>query len=167
MQFLPKNTLATWTGITLMMILSVSLNAQNARITLKMPKKSGYAISLVAEKLRYYDSPAIGLTDVEYQNFGVFDDSTKAWAIAELPLSEPQLVHLNFTDAGPTMGQSAGSPNRLLFISPGDKLTIPKNSCATVSKKIITNTCHCLAIGPCAWTIRACCPKLTASKRPV
>lgn len=110
-----------------------SVEAQNARITLKMPKKSGYAVSLVAEKLRYYDSPAIGLTDVAYENFGVFDDSTKAWAIAELPLSEPKLVHLNFTDVGPTMGQNIGSPNRLLFVSPGDKLTITIHPDKTLS----------------------------------
>jgi hypothetical protein len=107
------------------LFLSLAANAQTAQILLKLPPNNDFIISLTAEKVRYLDAPSIGLTDVEFLNIGVFDDSTKQWAKTEFALKEPQVVRLNIVNKRKVNAyKSQEGVNYLLFISPNDNLTI-------------------------------------------
>ena len=104
------------------------LKAQNAQITLKMaPEATNFSVSLVTEKVKFQPSPAIGLADVEFLNIGYFEITNQKVANAEVELTEPQLVRLQIvpTAAGASAYQPVSqSFNRVLFISPNDKLTV-------------------------------------------
>lgn len=109
-------------------LVSHTLLAQTAQITLRMPSDSiHFSVSLMTEKVRYVSSPAIGLTDVEFLNIGYFDITTQRAAMTEFELKEPQIVRIQLipkSQNSVTWPPKAPSHNRLLFISPNDKLTI-------------------------------------------
>ena len=110
------------------LLFAPNLKAQNAQITLKMaPEAANFSVSLVTEKVKFQPSPAIGLADVEFLNIGYFEITNQKVANAEVELSEPQLVRLQIipTAAG-AMPYQPINPcfNRVLFISPNDKLTV-------------------------------------------
>lgn len=104
---------------------SLVAEAQKAHITLKLPQKRDFTVSLTTEQVRYHEAPSIGLTDMEFLNIGYFDDSTKQWAMTEFELKEPQVVRLDLISKKIVTGQNPSSNgSRLLFISPNDSLTI-------------------------------------------
>ncbi len=116
------------------LFLSLTAKAQTAQILLKLPQNNDFIVSLTAEKVRYLDAPSIGLTDVEFLNIGVFDDSTKQWAKTEFKLKEPQVVRLNIVNKRTVNAyKSREGVNYLLFISPDDKLTIGINPNKTLT----------------------------------
>jgi hypothetical protein len=111
-------------------LLSATLFAQTAQITLKTPKGSHFMLSLATEQVRYHEAPSIGLTDMEFLNIGYFDDTTKQWAMTEFELKEPQIVRLNINSkaqAFVTGQRPVQRSNYVLFVSPNDKLTITIN----------------------------------------
>ncbi|MFN4147212.1 MAG: peroxiredoxin family protein [Runella sp.] len=106
---------------TCLFLVSLCSYAQTAKITLKFLDKNDCMVSFVGEKIEYNPSPAIGLTDIKYQNFGVFDDSTKKQGVLELEIQQPLLVRMALIPYQANKGQAS---NHLLFLSPKDDLTI-------------------------------------------
>jgi hypothetical protein len=112
-------------------LMSTSVWAQSAHITLKMPIGSNFRVSLTTEQVHHHEAPSIGLTDMEFFNIGYFDDTTKQWAMTEFELKEPQIVRLNINS--PSIQRTQQRSNYLLFISPNDKLIIKINADKTLA----------------------------------
>ena len=108
-------------------LISTSIIAQTAQITLKTPVGSNFMLSLATEQVKHHEAPSIGLTDMEFLNVGYFDDTTKQWAVTEFELKQPQIVRLNINAKLQSAAYIQRNPQRsnyVLFISPNDKLTI-------------------------------------------
>ena len=114
----------------LLVFFSLTVWAQSvARITLKAAANAKDVYAFTLERVRFHETLGVGLAETQLDPVGVFDLSEVKEATIPVEIDQPALVRLaispknNASDANPG-GRRDGSRTQLLYLAPGDELTI-------------------------------------------
>lgn len=108
--------------------------AQNpAKITIKSANTTDNVYTLTLERPRFHETLGVGLSDTEFEPVGLFDLREQKEGTSTVNISEPALVRLVRTPKTAATSANPGgvrneSRTYLLYIVPGDKLTINLDS---------------------------------------
>ena len=108
--------------------------AQNpAKITIKAVENTNYKYSLTLERPRFHETLGVGLSDTEFEPVGTLDLRDEKEGTVSVDISGPALVRLVRTPTTAATNANPGgvrneSQTYLLYVVPGDKLTINLNS---------------------------------------
>ncbi|GAB3163692.1 TlpA family protein disulfide reductase [Telluribacter humicola] len=102
--------------------------AQNiARVTVTAPDGLNQKVSLTAERVKFHETLGMGLADTEFDNLGVVDLSTQNNGVFDIKLDQPTLVRMTLPPSGAAGGSNEGR-TQLLYLKPGDNLTVKLNA---------------------------------------
>lgn len=117
--------------LAFVMVQAVAQNA--AKITIKAAKNTDLVYTLTLERPRFHETLGVGLTDSEFEPISVFDFREQKEGTVPVNISEPALVRLVRTPKTAATNANPGgvrneSSTYLLYVVPGDKLTINLDS---------------------------------------
>lgn len=102
-------------------------------IKVKAADNATAVVTLTLERVRFHETLGVGLADTQLDPLGVFDLGNEKEAAISLEINQPALVRMAIspknaaTNASPG-GKRDGNRTQLLYLEPGDELTIALNS---------------------------------------
>jgi hypothetical protein len=100
---------------------SLSWAQTTARVNITSSEGLQQRVSLTAERVHFHETLGVGLADTQFENLGVVDLSTNPTDAFIVKLDKPMLVRLTTT---PTSGATGAARIQLLYLRPGDQLTV-------------------------------------------
>jgi archaellum component FlaF (FlaF/FlaG flagellin family) len=103
-----------------------------AQININSATEVDYVYSLTIERVRFHETIGVGLAPTEYETIDVFDLSFQKDGSTTFEVTKPVLVRLNIVSKRPTNNLNPTemrqeSRTQLLYITPGEELTITVN----------------------------------------
>lgn len=104
----------------------------SAKININSATEVDYVYSLTIERVRFHETIGVGLAPTEYETIDVFDLSFQKDGSTTFEVTRPVLVRMNIASKRPTntlgpIEMRKESRTQLLYITPGEELTITVN----------------------------------------